>query len=157
MTQTVVEPKCVCAVFCLLAHLIPQISSSLTSMATKVVGARRNHKTVNYILPPCTDQPNQPKKKGSDGAAVLVEHLLLANIQFSSEYLLVWRVFNHVGPCSVRYLPYILCKSHIFTHYWSLYKFYRLMLVFGARFCRLHYWACVHMMGLKYSWNVKIM
>lgn len=102
---------------CLLTLYFRLLRGSLMSMATKVAGAQRN-----YILPPCTVQSNQ--------------HLFLASIQFSSEYLLVWRAFDHAGPCSVWYLPYILCKSHLFMHYWSLYKFCRLMLVLGARFCK---------------------
>lgn len=108
-------------------------------MATKVVGAQRNHKMVYYILPPCTVQPNHPKKEGSDGAAVLVSWLL------SSSALNTFLCpYSHVGPYSVRYLPYILCKSHIFTHYWSLYKFHRLMLVFGARLASIsQYWASI--------------
>lgn len=129
-----VEPKCVCAVSCLLVHLVLQIFSFLTSMATKVVGAQRNHRIVYYILPPCSAKsPKEERQRWSHGAT---EQLFLASIQFSSEYLLLWRLFNHVGPWSVRYLPYIFCKSQIFMHYCSLYKFYRLMLVFGSRFCR---------------------
>lgn len=122
MTQTVVEPKCVYAVSCLLAHLVLQIFSFLTSMATKVVGAQRNHRMVYYVLLPCTVPPNHPKKKGSDGATVLqsicswLVSSSALNTFFYGEYLitLVLGVFD-ICPTSFAN-PKYLCITALYIN-----------------------------------------
>lgn len=48
---------------------------------------KAKHKMICYIVQPCTIQPNQPRKKSRDRSSMREEHLFLAGIHFSCEYL----------------------------------------------------------------------